>query len=800
MDGNEEQPLIEFQVDVTYPTCIRGSFSAVTRKEWKGPIEDMVHRVSHISRHGSCIFNHFLLEMVVSGKMQLPNKLNELQRLINACFSAVNPGTSVSKFRQKDVFREWVAVLKKDIGDKINPNQLPTVRGLGNALTEEINVYLRNFKRHLKDATINAYVRVLNCTEDAFEKKCDAKKEVTRRLVSSPYFKGCFEDSIIDNNDETDDLVQIHNIKTHHEALMLLYSCQQKLAIEQDRRKLEDEELKKKKKKRPRRPKCTVPTLAPVNSFARRKVKIDNNVLYYMAGYYNVLDQKPLQEYSLEDVFDYKSPVRKGHVLGASVLTDAVQIIPRWEKTHTETWKMSEEKYNASKLRKTEREEKIRLYGLQNENVRKKEVEIQALRTKVSQLQGQIKEQKELICVRKSYIRAKPVELRQELNDLNEASKRTVMNLQKEMKMTREGIKKQQKEQNDLKVIKWSEARPFKPTYGSHDVPLRTNGLGGATSGFFSQKAISEMTGCELPSNLVFIDPGHSNIWSAVQYNHKATGKEKYNKVFELSNGQYRNGIGLRRFQNYMKSSLERPEMKEAQIAMTNASLRTPSAKTFASNMVIQADARDTLYKFYGGRRYAKRRFVQQIQKQSYEDNLINDFIRKCEVGEKAPIVVAYGDGQFPLSMPGCNGGTPHARLCRKLAQKRVVVKTNECLTTKRCPNCKIETHPPKGTKYDSEVWRMSKMVQPRGVDTFTDRHGNTNRKRVHGLSHCSMCHKQWSRDYAAAINIGNAFIALWLFGERPEYLKIQKIPNASQHCLDSSSDTGVQTPSTVKT
>ena len=208
----------------------------------------MVHRVSHISRHGSCMFNHFLLEMVVSGKMQLPSKSNELQRLINACFSAVNPGTNASKFRKEKVFEEWVAVLKKDVGDKINPKQLPTVRGLGNALTEEINVYLRNFKRHLKDATINAYVRVLNCTDDAFEKKYDAKKEVTRRLITSPYFKGCFEDSILDN-DEPDDLTHIHNIKTHHEALMLLYDCQRKLAIEQERRKLEDEELKEKKEK-----------------------------------------------------------------------------------------------------------------------------------------------------------------------------------------------------------------------------------------------------------------------------------------------------------------------------------------------------------------------------------------------------------------------------------------------------------------------------------------------------------------------------------------------------------------------
>ena len=329
---------------------------------------------------------------------------------------------------------------------------------------------------------------------------------------------------------------------------------------------------------------------------------------------------------------------------------------------------------------------------------------------------------------------------------------------------------------------------------------LRTDGLDGATSGFFSQKAISKLKNRKLPSNLVFIDPGHSNIWSAVQYNPDAVGKEKYTKVAELSNGEYRTGIGLRRFQNFMKMSLERPEMKEAQEAMSNASLRTPSAETFGANLVVQAHARETLYTFYGGRRYAKRRFVQQCQKQRFEDNFNNKFIQKCENGGKAPIAVAYGDGQFPLSIPGCNGGTPHARLCRKLAQKRVVVKTNECLTTKRCPNCKLTTHPPKGTRYASSIWRMSKMVQPKGVDTFEDRHGNTIHKRVHGLSHCSACHTQWSRDYAAAINIGNAFIALWRFGERPDYLQMPKTTNDGQLCLDASSDTGKEAGSSFST
>ena len=65
-------------------------------------------------------------------------------------------------------------------------------------------------------------------------------------------------------------------------------------------------------------------------------------------------------------------------------------------------------------------------------------------------------------------------------------------------------------------------------------------------------------------------------------------------------------------------------------------------------------------------------------------------------------------------------------------------------------------------------------MEQPQGCTTFVARNGRTYRKRVHGISQCYRCgcHTTWSRDFAAAINIGEAFLALWRGQARPAYLR----------------------------
>ena len=282
---------------------------------------------------------------------------------------------------------------------------------------------------------------------------------------------------------------------------------------------------------------------------------------------------------------------------------------------------------------------------------------------------------------------------------------------------------------------------------------------------------------------MVAIDPGHCNVWAASVSNDGGTWKG----VTQLSSGQYRTGIGLRAFQQWSERSLRRPHLQAAAVALTEASLKTPDPTAFTAALVRQAAAWDVLRTFYGGKAFAKRRFLLARRKQAFEEQVINELIvfclaasvKKfwrsqnifCERGSSTPAVFAYGDGQFASSMHGCHGGTPHARLRRLLAMKRRVVLVDEYLTTKRCPTCRCTTHLTAEERKNTKLYRAAFAVQPKGVASYTRKDGAVVRKRVHGLSHCHACSTLWSRDHAATINIGRVFVEQWRTGTRPAYL-----------------------------
>ena len=62
-------------------------------------------------------------------------------------------------------------------------------------------------------------------------------------------------------------------------------------------------------------------------------------------------------------------------------------------------------------------------------------------------------------------------------------------------------------------------------------------------------------------------------------------------------------------------------------------------------------------------------------------------------------------------------------------------------------------------------------MVQPRGNATKFDKNGVERRKQIHGLSQCGCCHRLWSRDYAASLNIGRSFVNHFHTGKAADYL-----------------------------
>ena len=266
---------------------------------------------------------------------------------------------------------------------------------------------------------------------------------------------------------------------------------------------------------------------------------------------------------------------------------------------------------------------------------------------------------------------------------------------------------------------------------------------------------------------VVAIDPGHCNVWAASVSN----DGEEWKGVKQLSSGQYRTGIGMRAFQQWSQRSLRRPHLQAAAVALTEASLKTPDPTAFTAALVRQATAWDVLRTFYGGKAFAKRRFLLARRKQAFEEQVINELIAKSERGSSTPAVFAYGDGQFASSMQGCHGGTPHARLRRLLAMKRRVVLVDEYLTTKRCPTCRCTNHLTAEERKNTNIYRATFAVQPKGVATYTRKDGAVVRKRVHGLSHCHACSTLWSRDHAATINIGRVFVEQWQTGTRPAYL-----------------------------
>jgi len=209
-----------------------------------------------------------------------------------------------------------------------------------------------------------------------------------------------------------------------------------------------------------------------------------------------------------------------------------------------------------------------------------------------------------------------------------------------------------------------------------------------------------------------------------------------------------------------MKRKMASEPYKEAQVRLTKTSLKVADLALYVQNLLVQAQCFQTLSLVFASKEFGKIRFKQQQQKQRFEAQTINRILRLAEPAEGAPAVFAYGNGQFPLSMRGCSGASPHARLMRLLAQQRRVVLVDEYRSTKGCPGCCHVT---------------GSMVQPKGNATHLPfeegRKGHTHHKRVHGLSQCKHCQVLWSRDFAATLNIGKVFKAAWYGKERPAYL-----------------------------
>lgn len=651
---------VEVACTVFKATCVRQSLGASVTPAWKAAINADIERIGAIVWLGSRAFHHFLTTRVATGKATLPNDDNALARLIKACFTVHCTGASNTAARRAPDFVEWRTEWEADVASHLPGACAVSVGGLGNALQFECAEYLTAFKKHLRYGLVDLYTRTLRAV-DRLSKR-DAEAATARRLCGSPYFKGVFPKHTEADPDAT-------LIETHQQAFEVLCDCLRAIERTKSGKNFH---------------------LAPLVGPSRRFLFLDARQLLLMYQHYPTLRSADGPPSRLGDVFSLGVP-RKGFTLGASVRTDGVQVVARWEKPFEKRLTMSATKHDEWVVRQKAKAALTEQYEDQQRRL--------AAGEKLAEGEALI----------------------------------------------------------DGKRVR------TKRKYDGDAPVFLTTGLPTAERGLFKESAIPTKGGV-LPT-VVAIDPGHCNVWAASR---SAEGGA-WEALTPISSGRYRHESGLRPFQQWSKRSLRRPALRDASVALTEASLKTPDPVAFTAALLRQAGAWDVLRTFYGSKTFAKRRFLRARRKQRFEETAVNRLIAESERGRDAPAVFAYGDGQFASSMRGCHGGTPHARLRRLLALKRRVVMVDEYLTTKRCPTCRCETHLTKEERKTS--FRTAYTVQPKGKAKYTRKDGVEVLKQVHGLSHCHVCATLWGRDHAATLNIGRVFVAKWQTGTRPAYL-----------------------------
>lgn len=164
-----------------------------------------------------------------------------------------------------------------------------------------------------KYGLVDLYARTLRATEGL--SKRDAETTVARRLCPSPYFKGVFPKHTVP--DETAPI-----LITHQHAFTLLVECLR--AIDGTGGKNFH--------------------LAPLVGPARRFLFLDSKQLQLMYQHHPELRSPDGPPTCVADVFNVASP-RKGFELGASVRTDGIQFVARWEKPFMKQMTMSSAKH-----------------------------------------------------------------------------------------------------------------------------------------------------------------------------------------------------------------------------------------------------------------------------------------------------------------------------------------------------------------------------------------------------------------------------------------------------------------------
>lgn len=237
--------------------------------------------------------------------------------------------------------------------------------------------------------------------------------------------------------------------------------------------------------------------------------------------------------------------------------------------------------------------------------------------------------------------------------------------------------------------------------------------------------------------NRILIDKGRTFRYTKKQRDHETKKKEHQKAAEERKKKQ---------------PPLGEKTLKQWEDALSNFNSKTVDPTLFREYITLAMRYKTHVSRFYSKTMFRKERFNAYRLKQKSESNMVTTFMNKMQITktQKEEVVIAFGDG----ARDNTKGRAPGpSTSIRKLFQRNnfKVVDVGEAWTSKRCFHCKTEA---------GENAPCRKMLDQKG-----------NLRDVWGLRRCELCHRPWSRDYHACLNI--SFLALeHLQGHsRPAYL-----------------------------
>jgi hypothetical protein len=265
------------------------------------------------------------------------------------------------------------------------------------------------------------------------------------------------------------------------------------------------------------------------------------------------------------------------------------------------------------------------------------------------------------------------------------------------------------------------------------------------------------------PTKFAACDIGHHNPFVAVS----PTGNTKVLQTREgpinvpemqvraMSKATYDKMSGRQGVRFKQRRMLKRqPHMHQVTEELAAHTLKTTNFEQLRAAVAFHRHHWRFVSDFWNNKRWRKLKVAARIHEQRTIDKLVHYITWE---GTKA---IGWGDCSRTTGFRGLSPGAPMAKIRRHAVKKGYnVTWVNEFNTSKRCPICQH------GVNMRPVIGLKSRPRRPIGWQ------GPQNLHRIHGMRTCPTCCKTWNRDFAAAINIWDAFYSVVRDRERPDRL-----------------------------